>query len=204
MDWVLAFIGAASAAYIFIIYRELAERPGLPTTEDVVFCVVGIVMVLEAKRRALGPPLMIVAIVFMTHSLWGAHMPEIIAHHYTEAGLNEQSVEYWQKAGEQSGQRSAHVEAISHLHKGLELLSPLPETSEHVQKELDLQVALGTSLMVTKGWSSPDVGHVYSRAHTLCQQIEADSARGTATGQQLRAISNNQREAWHTFETLIG
>jgi len=80
MDWVLAFIGAASAAYIFIIYRELAERPGLPTTEDVVLSVVGIVMVLEATRRALGPPLMIVAIVFIIYSFGGAHMPEIIAH----------------------------------------------------------------------------------------------------------------------------
>jgi|TARA_B110000046_G_scaffold157341_1_gene168626 TRAP-type uncharacterized transport system fused permease subunit len=80
MDWVLAFIGAASAAYIFIIYRALPERPGLPTTEDVVFSVVGILMVLEATRRALGPPLMIVAIVFMIYSFGGAHMPEIIAH----------------------------------------------------------------------------------------------------------------------------
>ncbi len=80
IDWVLAFVAAASAGYIFVVYRELAERPGLPTTEDVVFAVIGIVMVLEATRRALGPPLMIVAIIFMIYAFGGAHMPEIIAH----------------------------------------------------------------------------------------------------------------------------
>ncbi|NQW01353.1 MAG: TRAP transporter permease [Rhodospirillales bacterium] len=80
VDWILAFVAAGAAAYIFIAYREIAERPGLPTTADVVFGVVGIVMVLEATRRALGPPLMIVAIIFMIYSFGGAHMPEIIAH----------------------------------------------------------------------------------------------------------------------------
>jgi predicted ATPase len=64
------------------------------------------------------------------------------------------------------------VEAISHLNKGLELLSSLPATPERVRQELDLQVTLGTSLMATKGYAAPEVGHVYTRAHTLCQQIE--------------------------------
>lgn len=80
VDWVLAFVAASAAAYIFIVYRELAERPGLPTTTDIVFSVIGIVMILEATRRALGPPLMIVAIIFMGYSFGGAHMPDIIAH----------------------------------------------------------------------------------------------------------------------------
>lgn len=80
VDWVLAFVAAGAASYIFIAYREIADRPGLPTTADVVFGVVCIVMVLEATRRALGPPLMIVAIIFMIYSFGGAHMPEIIAH----------------------------------------------------------------------------------------------------------------------------
>ncbi len=80
VDWVLAFVAAACAGYIFVVYRELAERPGLPTTEDIVFSAIGIVMILEATRRALGPPLMVVAIVFMIYAFGGAHMPEIIAH----------------------------------------------------------------------------------------------------------------------------
>src|SRR6266446_2505825 len=48
--------------------------------------------------------------------------PELLAHHYTEAGLIEQALPYWQRSGERAIERSAHVEAISHLTKGLELL----------------------------------------------------------------------------------
>ncbi len=79
-DWVLALAGAGCAAYIFLFYRELAERPGLPTTTDVVVSVAGLAVVLEATRRALGPPLMIVAIVFMGYAFGGPYMPEIVAH----------------------------------------------------------------------------------------------------------------------------
>src|SRR5262249_9766422 len=56
--------------------------------------------------------------------------PELLAHHYTEAGLIEQAGRYWQRAGENAIQRSAHVEAIAHLRQGLELLKTFPETSE--------------------------------------------------------------------------
>jgi class 3 adenylate cyclase len=60
--------------------------------------------------------------------------PELVAHHYTETGLTEQAVGYWQKAGQRAIERSAHMEAISHLTKGLELLQTLPETHERVQR----------------------------------------------------------------------
>lgn len=79
-DWIMSLIGALAAGYIYIFFRELAERPGLPTTEDLVASVVGIIFVLEATRRALGPPLMIVAIVFLSYTFLGPYMPEIIAH----------------------------------------------------------------------------------------------------------------------------
>jgi TRAP transporter 4TM/12TM fusion protein len=79
-DWIVAFIGAGCASYIFLFYRELAERPGLPTTTDLVVSVIGMVVMLEATRRALGPPLMIVAMVFMVYAFAGPFMPEIIAH----------------------------------------------------------------------------------------------------------------------------
>ena len=52
--------------------------------------------------------------------------PELLAHHYTEAGLIAQAVGYWQKAGQSAIQRSAHVEAIGHLTRGLALLRPSP------------------------------------------------------------------------------
>ncbi len=56
--------------------------------------------------------------------------PELLAHHYTVAGLGEQAISYWQKAGQKANQRSAYAEAISHLTKGLELLKTLPDTPE--------------------------------------------------------------------------
>jgi TRAP transporter 4TM/12TM fusion protein len=80
LDWVLASVAAFCAAYIFLFYRELSERPGLPTTEDLVVSVVGIVLILEATRRALGPPLAIVCVVFITYTFGGHLMPEMIAH----------------------------------------------------------------------------------------------------------------------------
>ena len=71
--------------------------------------------------------------------------PELVAHHYTEAGLIAQAIPYWQQAGERATQRSANVEAIAHLTKGLELLKTLPDTPERAQQELTLQIALGCS-----------------------------------------------------------
>jgi GNAT superfamily N-acetyltransferase len=77
----------------------------------------------------------------------------------------------WQKAGQRAAQRSANVEAISHLTKGLELLKPLPDTPERAQQELTLQIPLGVQLQATKGFASPEVERVYARARDLCQQV---------------------------------
>jgi TOMM system kinase/cyclase fusion protein len=97
--------------------------------------------------------------------------PELLAHHYTEAGLAEPAIPYWQRAGQYATEHSAHVEAISHLTKGLEVLQALPDTPERTQQELDLQIALGRALIATKGQAAPDVGQVFNRARELCQQV---------------------------------
>ncbi len=96
--------------------------------------------------------------------------PELLAHHYTEAGVIEQAIPYWQKAGERASQRSAYVEATVHLTKGLEVLQSLPDTPEHLQQELALQLALGVPLMATKGYGASEVESVYARMRELCQQ----------------------------------
>jgi predicted ATPase len=97
--------------------------------------------------------------------------PELVAHHYTNAGLPAPAIPYWQRAGQQCLQRSAHTEAVQHLAQGLELLATLPETPARAQQELDLQMALGPALVATKGFAAPAVGHVYARARALCQQV---------------------------------
>jgi class 3 adenylate cyclase/predicted ATPase len=100
-----------------------------------------------------------------------ATQPELLAHHATEAGLAEQAVRYWYTAGQRAHERSAHVEAIEHLRKGLALLTTLPDTLEHRQQELDMQITLGPALVATKGIAAPDVGAAYQRARELCQQV---------------------------------
>src|SRR6058998_3219267 len=87
--------------------------------------------------------------------------PELLAHHYTEARLTEQAVHYWSKAGQSAVQRSAHVEAIAHLRQGLALLQTLPETPERTRREVDMLIALGASLIATKGFAAPEVGETY-------------------------------------------
>ena len=99
------------------------------------------------------------------------NQPELLAHHYTEAGLIEQAIPYWQQAGQRASQRSANVEAISHLTKGLELLKTLPDTPERAQQELTLQIALVGPLIATKGLCCPRSGAAYTRARELCQQM---------------------------------
>ncbi len=97
--------------------------------------------------------------------------PEVLAHHYTAAGLHERAVGYWQRAGGRAVERSANVEAIGYLTKGLEGLKTLPESRERLVQELPLQIALGPALMATKGYGAPEVERVYTRARELCRQV---------------------------------
>src|SRR5262249_4623737 len=69
--------------------------------------------------------------------------PELLAHHYTGAGLNEQAIHYWQSAGEKAIGRSAYAEALEHLSTGLALVKTLPDTPARSQQELALQITLG-------------------------------------------------------------
>ena len=79
-DIALGLIGAAVASYLFIMYEQLAQRPGNLTTMDFVVACIGIPLLLEAARRALGPALAVIAIVFLAYSLAGPWMPSLLAH----------------------------------------------------------------------------------------------------------------------------
>ncbi|HCB15050.1 MAG TPA: C4-dicarboxylate ABC transporter [Gammaproteobacteria bacterium] len=79
-DWVMALVGAFCASYLFLFYNELSQRPGAPNTQDVIVACVGMVLLLEATRRALGPPLMVMAMLFLGYTFAGPYMPSIIAH----------------------------------------------------------------------------------------------------------------------------
>ena len=103
---------------------------------------------------------------------WLVERSEELAHHYTEAGLTEKAVHYWQQAGQKAGERSAHVEAIAHLRQGLALLETLPESPQRLQREVNMYIALGASLLATKGYAAPEVGEIYTRARQLCQYLD--------------------------------
>ncbi len=100
-----------------------------------------------------------------------ATQPELVAQHYTAAGLSTHAIPYWLGAGQQARQRSANPEAIQHLTTGLALLATLPETPARVQQELDLQLALGPAFVATKGYAAPEVEQIYARARALCAQV---------------------------------
>ncbi|WP_011579526.1 MULTISPECIES: TRAP transporter permease [Chelativorans] len=80
IDWILAIAAAFCALYIFIFYRELSGRPGASITRDLVAAGIGMVLLLEATRRALGPPLMVVAIIFLAYVFFGSStvVPDVL------------------------------------------------------------------------------------------------------------------------------
>ncbi len=92
-DWIVGLVGAFCSAYLLIFYEGLSERPGAPILPDLIVAVVGLILLLEATRRALGPPLMVVAGVFIIYSFFGPYMPAVIAH--KGASLSKGMSHYW-------------------------------------------------------------------------------------------------------------
>ena len=79
-DWLLGLIAAFCGSYLFWFYGALATRPGAPILQDIVVAIVGLVLLLEAARRALGLPMVILAVVFIAYIFAGPYMPDMIAH----------------------------------------------------------------------------------------------------------------------------
>ena len=115
--------------------------------------------------------------------------PELLAHHFTEAGLTERAIGYWLKAGLRSRERSAEIEAISHLTRGQALLKTLNDSPERDARELELLTPLGTAYIASRGYAAPEVGPVFRRARELCERDGQPS--------QLFALMLGTWE-WHT------
>ena len=101
-----------------------------------------------------------------------AAQPALLAHHCTEAGLNEKAVDYLLKAGRQAVARAVMTEAVAQLRRGLDLLGTLPDSPRRQQQELDLQVALGPALFATRGYGASDVGRTLARGLALVEQLD--------------------------------
>lgn len=98
-----------------------------------------------------------------------------LARHFQMAGLIEKAVGYLQQAGRWAVRLSAHKEAIAHFTRALGLLGTLPDSEQHAQQELDLQLALGRAFIVVKGSGAPEVERTFVRARELCQQVGESS-----------------------------
>ena len=108
----------------------------------------------------------------------GGFQPELVAYHYTEAGLPEKAIDYWHRAGQRALERSANVEGIRHITQGLAALEKLSvsastrESEATAQRELELQTILGSALIATKGYAAPEVEVAYTRARELLETLE--------------------------------
>ncbi len=102
-------------------------------------------------------------------------IPEVVAHHLTEAGIYEEAVEAWLLAGVTAGRASAHVEAVGHLRKGLSLIDKLPSPERRRQLELNVQVALMSSILATQSATSPELSACCDRGISLCEEGEPNA-----------------------------
>jgi predicted ATPase len=101
--------------------------------------------------------------------------PEIVAHHYAEAGLPDAAIDFWQKAGERTIRTSAYAEAVKHITNGVDLLQKLPSTITRMRQELEFQIALGGACIASKGWGASETGAAYARAYELSRLTEDTS-----------------------------
>ena len=90
--------------------------------------------------------------------------PELVASHYAQAGMADQAIDYWDKAGRLAVERSAMAEAVVHFGKALRSLADLPKSPQRRSRELALQLALAGTLTATKGWASREAGEAYAHA----------------------------------------
>src|SRR5215471_13271401 len=99
------------------------------------------------------------------------NQPEVLAHHYQEAGNHQLAIQCWFESGQRALSRSANVEAIANFRKALQLLSVLPETPERIKQEIDIQLALGIPLIAVQGYAAAETREAFSRARTLCLRL---------------------------------
>jgi tetratricopeptide (TPR) repeat protein len=104
-----------------------------------------------------------------------AAQPGLLAGHCAEAALTEKAVGYCIKAGQQAVARSAMVEGITQLRRGVDLLTLLPDGDERREYELDLKVTLAAALVVTQGYTAPEVAELYARVRALCKELNNPS-----------------------------
>jgi len=119
--------------------------------------------------------------------------PELVAQHCAEAGLVDEAVSHWHRAGERALEASADVEAVAHLRKALELLAASPREPKRIDGEVKCLVTLGSALMVVRGYGASEVEEAFARAYLLCEEL------GDHRNQLYKALTG-----LHTFYQVHG
>jgi adenylate cyclase len=157
------------------------------------------------------------AVGIALEELYGDDAPEIavaLARHFEQAGSFEKAIYYLSQAAEKAARLSANQDAIAHLGRALTLLRSLPASSKRTQQELDLCIALGVPLVLTRGHSAPEVEDVYVRALALSEQVgdahqrfqvlhglrrvrlsAGEIQKACDLGESLIALARNERDA---------
>ncbi len=133
--------------------------------------------------------------------------PELLAHHYTEGKCHDKAIDFWLRAGTRATERSAYVESIQHLTRGLEILRKTEESRARDEKELQLTMSLGAPLMLTKGYGAPEIEKNFSRALDICRKLGAaeehiPSMWGLWVFYQVRAEYQNALELGEQLDQL--
>jgi class 3 adenylate cyclase/predicted ATPase len=147
----------------------------------------------------------IVQVLEQRHPELAEEQPEILAHHFTQAGLALRAAQYGLAAGRRAAARSANPEAISHYARALDVLATIPAREERDRLELDLQVELGVPLIATFGHSSLELERAYTRAQTLSEGLPGSPylfrvTRGLWNG---AANAGRSREALERSQRLV-
>jgi class 3 adenylate cyclase/tetratricopeptide (TPR) repeat protein len=103
--------------------------------------------------------------------------PEVLAHHFTQAGLTDAAIEWWGRAGDQALRRSAFQEAISHLGKAIEMADKTADATAARQRRLHLQTSYGQALLWSKGYADEEARAAFARAEELASGIEDPAER---------------------------
>jgi class 3 adenylate cyclase/predicted ATPase len=99
--------------------------------------------------------------------------PEVLAYHFSQAGLVPAAIKYWQAAGQRATERAGNVEAVGYFDKAIALVQTLPETPQRDQQELMLLIGRGLPLTAIRSYAAADVGDNYRSAHALCKRMGA-------------------------------
>jgi len=97
--------------------------------------------------------------------------PEVMAHHYREAGMADAASTYFERAGDRAAARSAYIEATAHFRAAIEEADRLPQKDERARRALTLLLKLGPAVGLTIGEWKPEVEAVYRRARDLGREV---------------------------------